>query len=389
MNKIAIITATRAEYGILKPLITALNSEADFDVSVIVTGTHLCEEYGLTYRNIEADGIDISAKIELPMRTNSPADVSKCMAVAIEKFAEYFESNRPDLLIVLGDRFEIPAFCIAAVNERIPIAHIAGGETTEGAVDEVYRHAVTKMSYLHFTTADEYRNRVIQLGESPDRVYNVGSLMIESIKGMTKVPKDELNAFLGFELGRKYALVTFHPVTLEDMTAGQQARSLIDAMTRFPQIDFICTKANADVGGIVINEMLEKAAEQYDNIHLYASLGQARYLSLMSEAALVLGNTSSGIGEAPMFLTPTVNIGDRQKGRLRADSVIDCSTDVQDICTAIEKAVSDDFIKSIQDMKNPYGDGNASSQIVSIIKKHLEEGIDLKKQFYDIEKDNK
>lgn len=385
MKKIAIITATRAEYGMLKPLILALKNEPCFDVHLIVTGTHLSEEYGNTYKYIEADGIKIDTKIELPINTKDAYGISECMASAISRFAAFFRDNRFDLLIVLGDRYEIPAFCIAAMNERIPIAHIAGGETTEGAVDEAFRHSVTKMSYLHFTAAAEYRKRVIQLGENPDRVYNVGSLNVENILSLNKAKREELEEFLGISLEKPFALMTFHPVTLEGDDPKQQAEEVIAAMVNTPDINYICTKANADVGGMVINEMLKEAADAYDNIYLYSSLGQIRYLSLMQDAAFVLGNTSSGIGEAPIFNTPTVNIGDRQKGRIRAESIIDCVTDEESIISAINKARSDEFLKKIENMTNPYGNGNASKQIVNILKDRLNSNPDLKKSFYDVD----
>lgn len=384
MKKIAIITATRAEYGILKPLIVALNNEPEFDVRLIVTGTHLLTEYGETYRLIEEDGIRIDRKVSIPIATNSGMDVSKCMAAGISAFSEYFHEEKPDLLIVLGDRYEILAFAIAAFNERIPIAHICGGETTEGAVDEAYRHAVTKMSYFHFASAEEYAKRIIQLGENPDRVFNVGGLIIENILGLSKMPMEEINDFLEFELKKPYALMTFHPVTLSDADAGQQSEEIIDAMIKCPDITFICTKANADVGGSVINQALEKASGEYDNIHLYASLGQRRYLSLMSDADFVFGNTSSGIGEAPAFKTPTVNVGDRQKGRLRADSIVDCNTKSEDIISAIRRVMKPEFAEEIKNMTNPYGDGHTSEKIVTILKEELGKDINLAKSFWDL-----
>lgn len=386
MKRIAVITATRAEYGILKPLIMAMKAEKSFETDVIVTGAHLMKDYGMTVKLIEEDGVDITARIDIPIDTTSSMGISHCMAVTLDKFAKYFanQDTRPDMIIVLGDRYELPAICIAAMNERIPIAHIAGGEATEGAVDEANRHMVTKMSYLHFTVADEYRKRVIQLGEDPSRVFNVGSLMIESILGLKTISKEEIEEFLGFSLNRKYALMTFHPVTLEDLTAEEQADAVIEAMTRFEDIDFICTKANADLGGGIINDKLEVAADKYANIHLFASLGQIRYLSLMKNACMVLGNTSSGIGEAPIFMTPTVNVGDRQKGRIRAVSIIDCSANVDSIVFAMIKALSEDFIASLSGMVNPYGDGHASEHIVNILKNELNKDIDLKKKFYDI-----
>lgn len=386
MKRVAVVTSTRAEYGILKPLLERLFADEEIKTDLIVTGTHLLEEYGETYKYIEADGFSISEKILVPMNGRTSRDISFSMSCLLDKFSDYFSvpSNRPDILLVVGDRFEIPAICIAAYNERIPIAHFAGGETTQGALDEAFRHSVTKMSQLHFTTTEEYRNRVIQLGENPDKVFNVGSLMIESILALKEAAREDIESFLGFELTKPYALVTFHPVTLENQTAQQQAEELINALREFSDIDFICTKANADAGGMLINDMLEKEAERSENVHLYSSLGQARYLTLMKNAVCVLGNTSSGIGEAPIFKTPTVNIGDRQKGRVRAASIIDCKPVKEEIVNAVSKACDSGFLASIENMENPYGDGHTSEKIVSVLKRELEKGIDIKKEFYDI-----
>ena len=387
MKKIAIVTSTRAEYGILKPLIARLRADNELKTDLIVTGTHLIPEYGETYKYIEADGFEITEKIPIDMNAGTPRDISLCMSSIMDKFSAYFANpeNRPDLLFVVGDRFEIPAICMTAVNECIPIAHFAGGEATEGAVDESFRHAVTKMSQIHFTTAEVYKKRVIQLGENPDRVFNVGSLMIESIKGLQEATMENVESFLGFTVSRPYILMTFHPVTLENQTAGQQATELLEAIKNFPGIDFICTKANADAGGKTINDMLEEAALEYEHIHLYASLGQTRYFTLMKKAVCVLGNTSSGIGEAPIFRIPTVNIGDRQKGRVRAASIIDCEPKREAIIESINRAMDREFLAAVQNMENPYGDGHTSEKILEIIKCELDKGIDIKKKFYDIE----
>lgn len=384
MKKIAIVTATRAEYGILKPLIVALKKESEFDTKLIVTGTHLLKEYGETYKLIEEDGIEIDEKIKVSIATNSGFDVSYCMSDCIIKFAKYFHEERPDLLIVLGDRYEVLAFAIAAFNERIPIAHISGGEASEGAVDEAYRHAVTKMSYLHFTAAEPYAKRVIQLGENPNRVFNVGGLIVENILGLSKISKAEIDDYLGFELKKPYALMTFHPVTLSEMSAKEQIMEIINAMLEYPDITFICTKANADVGGKIINEALEDAANKYSNIYLYSSLGQRRYLSLMADADFVFGNTSSGLGDAPVLKIPTVNVGDRQKGRLRADSVVDCTTKTSDIADAIKKVMDPAFRTRLENMTNPYGDGHTSEKIVKILKEELKKDIVLSKTFWDL-----
>ena len=385
MKKIAIITATRAEYGMLKPLIQALNQEPEFDVRLIVTGAHLSEAYGNTYKLIEADGIKISEKINIPIDTKSPYEISVCMAEAIVKFAEYFRNNRPDMLIVLGDRYEIPAFCIAATNARIPIIHLHGGETTEGAVDEVMRHAITKMSHLHFTSTEAYRNRVIQMGELPERVYNVGALGVENVLNMKLLSFEELRTGLGCSLKREYAVLTFHPVTLENDTAEQQIMELLYAIDMFPQIDFICTKANADAGSGIINDKLEEYAINHNNVHLFDSLGSLRYLSSLKNAKFVIGNSSSGIIEAPSFHIPTINIGNRQRGRIRSESVIDCLPKRGSIEKAITLALSNSFVSVVSDALNPYEKSGTSDAIVDTTIRHLlDNGFGVEKKFYNL-----
>ena len=385
MKRICVLTATRAEYGLLKPVIVKLNAVPDLDVKIAVTGMHLSPEFGFTYKEIEKDNLIIDKKIEILLSSDSPASVSKSMGLAMIGFADYFDEIHPDMLLVLGDRYETLAVCCAAMNARIPIAHMYGGETTEGAVDESIRHAITKMSYLHFTSTEEYRKRVIQLGEDPDRVFTVGAVGIENIMNTRLMPPDELSEFLGMPLSEPYAVVTFHPVTLEDNTVEEQFSQLLKACDNHPQLRYIFTKANADANGRIINRMIDDYVRTHKNAVAFASLGTVRYLSALKYASLVIGNSSSGLIEAPSFHIPTVNIGDRQKGRLMAESVISCEPTADAITDAISKALSDEFRKKIQTVKNPYGEGNTSDKIVNTLLDYLlNKKINLKKKFYNI-----
>lgn len=294
-------------------------------------------------------------------------------------------SKSPDMLIVEGDRYELLPICSTAMMFGIPIAHISGGEVTEGAVDDVVRHCVTKMSYLHFPGCEAYCKRVIQLGEAPERVFNYGDVGVENVRKMEFLSKEQLEESLKISLKKPYASVTFHPVTLEKDTAVAQAQALLSVLKKHKDMNFIVTMSNADLHGAEINDVFMQAAEENDNIFCYASLGIVRYLSLMRYAEFVIGNSSSGIVETPCFGVPTVNIGDRQKGRLRADSVIDCGTDEQSICAAIEKARSQVFKEIAKNAVNPYGDGETSKKIVETVKKFLtKDCINLKKKFYDV-----
>jgi len=385
MKRIAILTAARAEYGLLKPLILALKREVFFAVDIIVTGMHLSPDYGLTYQEIEQDGIDIAKKIPLVMESDTAEGISRTMGSALISFGSYFEQNKPDMLIVLGDRYETIAVCLAATNARIPIAHLYGGETTEGAIDEAYRHAISKMSYLHFTSTNEYRNRVIQLGESPERVFNVGALGIENVFSVPLMSVEDLKESLLVRLDKAYAIVTFHPVTLEDSSAEEQTAELIKAVDAFPEMSFIFTKANADAGGRIINKMIDELVARKSNCIAVTSLGMRRYLSVVKHSVVVIGNSSSGIIEAPSLGVPTVNIGDRQRGRLQADSIINCLPKSKDIKEAINKSLSKEFSEKVKKTINPYGEGRVSDKIVIVIKEHLLRGnINLKKQFYDM-----
>lgn len=384
-KKISVLTATRAEYGLLKRVIRNLINIDDFDVRIVATGMHLSPEFGMTYTEIEEDGFEIDEKIEILLSSDSEKAISKSMGLAMISFADYFDRLKPDLLIVLGDRYEAMAVCCVAANMRIPIAHLCGGETTEGAVDESIRHSITKMSYLHFTIAEEYRKRVIQLGESPERVFNFGSLGVETIQETKLMTKEELEDSIQFKLDKPYGVLTFHPVTLEEGQIEQQCRDLLEACEEQQDMKFIFTKANADASGRIINQMLEEYVQTHDNAVVFSSLGMLRYLSAVRYSEMVVGNSSSGIVEVPAFKIPTINIGDRQKGRIEAVSVINCEPVKDDMIRAFQKARNQEFRDSLAHMENPYGNGKASEQIVKTIEAFMKnQTIDLKKKFYDL-----
>lgn len=381
MKKICVITATRAEYGLLKPLVKQLMRTPGVETQLVATGAHLVESLGNTWQEIEKDNIGIYKKIPIQSQGDESYHATLTMANALVQFGKYFQEEKPDLLVVLGDRTEILAFCAAAVNEHIPIAHIHGGELTQGAVDDSIRHAVTKMSYLHFTSTEEYRKRVIQMGEEPGRVYHVGALGVENILNEELLSRELLEGAAGFPASQDYAVVTFHPVTLEPDTAISQVKELFAAMQAKPELFYLITKANADAGGRAINEFMERMSANCPNMKLVASLGVKRYLSAVKYARFVLGNSSSGIIEAPSLGVPTVNIGDRQKGRIMAGSVLCCEPEQKQILAAMEQAMH----MAGGRWENPYGDGCTSKKIVNVLKGWLEEGrIDLKKKFYDI-----
>ena len=383
---ISVLTATRAEYGLLKPIVAKLNEIGEFDVRIVVTGAHLSSEFGLTYKEIDKDGFHIDEKIEILLSSDTPASISKSMGLAMIGFADYFGKLKPDLLILLGDRYETLAVAMTAMNQRIPIAHLYGGETTEGAIDDSIRHVITKLSYLHFTSTDDYRKRVIQLGESPDRVFNVGAIGIENILNEKLFTKEELEATLQVDLNNTYAMVTFHPVTLEKNSAKRQIESLLEVCKSYEKMNFIFTKANADSEGRIINQLIDEYAKTNDNIMVFTSLGMIKYLSALKYSAMVIGNSSSGLLEAPSFGIPTVNIGDRQKGRIQASSVINCEPTIEDIKKAIDIALSKDFIKKAKETSNPYGNGKTSEKVVDVIMEFvLDKKIYLKKKFYDCE----
>ncbi len=380
MKRVAVVTATRAEYGILTPMIKAINDDNDLELDLIVTGTHLSEKHGYTKKFIEADGFPIAHEIPILETGNTPFDISITMANAIKAFAECFKNDRPDMVVILGDRTEMLGIASAAMNERIPIAHLHGGEVTEGAVDDCVRHALSKMSYLHFTSTEVYRKRVIQLGESPERVFFVGALSTENILKAPLKSESDIRVDIGIPQEMPYSVVTFHPVTLEADSAKEQTLALCKAMEKKREYFYLITMANSDSGGDTVNAIFADFADKHDNVKLVSSLGMIRYLSAVKYARFVLGNSSSGIVEAPVLGTPTVNIGDRQRGRLMADTIINCLPDTENIVNAINTAESTEHTPTLM-----YGDGETSAKIVSVIKDYLlNDKIDLKKKFFDL-----
>lgn len=383
MKKIAVVTATRAEYGLLAPVIRELRKlESDeFVTELIVTGTHLSENYGMTVNEITER---IDHRVQIPIKSNSELDISENQAGALVKFTELFIKEKYNAVMLLGDRYETLAIAIAAGNTRTPVFHLCGGDTTEGALDEWIRHSITKISYLHFVTNEESRRRVIQLGETPSRVFNYGSTSIDNILTVADMSKEEALSSVGLQ-DCHYAICTYHPVTMEDGSVDTQIREFLNAISMFPDIQFIVTKSNADQGGARINELLDEADVEIENMHVFTSLGVRRYLSLMRNAEFVLGNSSSGIIETPAFHVPTVNIGDRQKGRLQSESIINCGITTGEIVDAIKQALSPKHRETCQNVISPYGDGHASERIAQrAVEVVLNEKINLKKKFYDL-----
>jgi len=386
MKRIGIMTGTRAEYGLLKSLMQEINKDNDLELYLIVSGMHLSPEFGMTYKEIEEDGFEINAKVEMLLSSDSPAGISKSIGLGVIGFADEFQRADLDMLILLGDRYEALSAAISAMVMRIPIAHLHGGELTEGAIDEGIRHSITKMSYLHFTSTEQYRNRVIQLGENPERVFYVGALGVENIKKINLMTKEELEKSIHFEIDENTVVVTYHPVTLENNTVEEQFLNLLEVLDRNPKIRMIFTKANADTNGRIVNELIDKyAAQNSERACAFMSLGQKRYLSALKYCRIVIGNSSSGIIEAPSFGKPIINIGDRQKGRICADSVINCGYTQQEIQRAMETALTEEFENKARNCRNPYEKENTAANIISVIKDYLlNDKIKLKKGFYDI-----
>jgi GDP/UDP-N,N'-diacetylbacillosamine 2-epimerase (hydrolysing) len=382
-RKICVVTGTRAEFGLLYWLMKEIESDNELELQLIATGMHLSPEFGLTYKEIEKD-FRIDKKIEMLISSDTSIGISKSMGLAQISFSEAFEDLKPDIVVVLGDRYEIFSATSAAMIAKIPIAHLHGGETTEGAFDESIRHSITKMSHLHFTATEEYKNRVIQLGEHPNRVFNVGGMGIENIKKLKLLNKEEFEKSIDFKLNKKNILVTFHPVTLENSTAKEQFQQLLDAIDELEDTNIIFTKANSDTDGRVINKMIDEYVSKnfYKSIG-FISLGQLRYLSALQFIDAVVGNSSSGLLEAPSFKIGTINIGDRQKGRIKAESVIDSEANKTSILKSFSKLYSKEFSELLKESENPYGDGIASGKIVRIIKNEDLKNI-LKKSFYDL-----
>ena len=381
--KLAVVTTTRAEYGLLRPLIRKIEAEPETELALIVTGTHLLQAYGETVRYIEEDGVPIALRIPVDIDTRDSAAISQTMGRYFLAFSGVFERMKPDFLVVLGDRYELIPICFCAANAHVPIAHISGGEVTQGAIDDAVRHCVTKLSYLHFPACETYRRRIIRLGEDPARVFNVGDPGVENIRNMAFLPEKELRAALGLAEGL-YFTVIFHPVTLDTLAPEEQVRRLLAALEQFPELQFVIVKANADSGGERINRCLESFAEGHTNCRLFSSLRTEEFLSLQHYSMGLIGNSSSGIVETPCFGLPTVNIGDRQKGRLFAKSILSCPVETEAIAGAIRTALTDGFREQAREAENPYGSGETSAMILAQIQKTVKAGpVDLKKAFYD------
>lgn len=381
-RKIALFTGTRAEYGLLYWLMKDLQANDQFELQVIVSGMHLSPEFGETWREIEQDGFHIDAKVEMLLSSDTPVGVVKSMGIGALGFADALDRLQPDMVVVLGDRFEALAFVQAALIMQIPIAHLHGGEITEGAYDDAIRHAISKMANLHFVAAEPYRRRVIQMGESPDRVFNVGAIGLDHLRRSPKMSLAELAESLDFPLRLPYLLVTYHPVTAEEESPEQSFMALLSALDAFPEHQIILTYPNADNGGRAIIPLLEAYAQrQPGRVLAIPSLGFRRYLSAVSMASAVVGNSSSGIIEVPAFGVPTVNIGVRQRGRLAAGSVLHCEPDAEAIERVLRLALSEEFSDSSKSTVNPYGQGNAAEAIVSVL-----ENFDgtFNKTFYDL-----
>ena len=381
-RKICVVTGTRAEYGLLRWVMEGIRNSPKLELQVIVTGMHLSAEFGLTYTEIEGDGFHIDRKIEMLLSSDTPAGITKSMGVGLIGFADALSEMKPDLLLVLGDRYEIFAAVSAAMVARIPVAHLHGGETTEGAFDEAIRHSITKMSHFHFVAAEEYRKRVIQLGEHPERVFQIGGLGVDNILKMKLLEREELEVALGFEFREKNLLITFHPVTLEHGTSVGQMDELLSALEKLDDTLLIITMPNSDTDGRVLFKMIEEFVVKHPHAKSFISLGQLRYLSCIKNVDGVIGNSSSGLAEVPSFKKATINIGDRQRGRLKAESIIDCEPNKKSINNAIHKLYSSEFKEKLDTVENPYGSGGASEAIVNKLESVSLDGI-LKKTFYD------
>lgn len=387
MKKVCVVTGTRAEYGLLKPLIQKINNDNGLELQLVVSGMHLSPEFGLTYKEIEQDGFQITERNEMLLSSDTPNGITKSVGLGMIGFADIFTRIVPDMVVILGDRYEALAAAAAAMIHRVPIAHIHGGELTEGIIDESIRHAITKMSILHFTTTEEYKNRVIQLGEHPDRVFYVGALGVENIKTQLLISKKELEKSIGFKFDKPYMMVTFHPVTLESNTVNDQVEYLLEALDRIEDYQILFTKANADTDGRIINQKIDAYVDRNKSRAVaVTSLGMIRYLSALRYCDMVVGNSSSGVIEAPSFHIPTVNIGDRQKGRVRGKSVVDCDCAPKEIIKAIRTAQMMNKGDVLRNEDNPHEGKNTSETILGVIKKYLETGINLKKCFYDIKR---
>lgn len=382
-RSVCVVTGSRAEYGLLRRVMQGISDAPDLRLQVVATGMHLAPEFGETYRDIGRDGFNIDARVESLLSSDTGTGVAKSIGLGVIGFADALERLRPDLLLVLGDRFEILAAVTAALVMRVPVAHLHGGELTEGAFDDAIRHSITKMSHFHFVATEEYRKRVIQLGEHPQRVFPVGALGVDAIHNLPLLDRGALESSLGFELGARSLLITFHPSTLELTSATAQMTELLAALDSLSDTCLVFTMPNADTGGRALQGMVQEFVAGHPNAHVFASLGQLRYLSCMRHVDGVVGNSSSGLIEAPTLRKGTVNIGRRQKGRVRAESVIDCPPQRSAIRCAIERLYEPDFRAIVAVVRNPYDGGGASAKILELVRTLPLEGV-LEKSFFDL-----
>ena len=385
-RKICVITGTRAEYGLLAGLMKKIRDDSELDLQIIATAAHLSPEFGLTYREIEKDNFIINEKIEMLLSSDTAVGITKSMGVELISFADTLNRLKPDIIVILGDRYEMLIAATAAMIARIPVAHISGGDITEGAIDDAIRHCISKMSLLHFPSTETYRKRIIQLGENPERVFNVGAIGLDNIKNLKLLSREEFESATDFSLRKINFLVTYHPVTLSDTPAKVTFQKLLNVLDLYPDAGIIFTQSNADNEGRIIYEMLKDYVDKNKtHTKLFQSLGQIRYLSAIQYVDAVIGNSSSGIIEVPAFYKPTVNIGVRQKGRLMPKSVICCDDDEQSIKSAIDLALSEKFLAEIKTQSNPYWNGGAVEKIFDVLKNFKLSGNSLMKMFYDVE----
>ena len=382
-RKICVVTGTRAEYGLLYPLLEKIQSDKNLVLQLIVTGMHLSPEFGLTYREIESDGFQIDAKVEMLMSSDTPIGIAKSIGMGTIGFADALDRLKPDIMVVLGDRYEILAAVQTAMVAKIPIAHIAGGDTTEGAFDEAIRHSITKMSHLHFVTNEIAAQRVRQMGENPKHIFCVGSPSVDQIKNLKLFNKEELEKELKFRFKSRNILVTFHPVTLDHQHPAEQFQELLDGLDAFgEELGILFTKPNADTYGRTLIQMIDGyVAKHPQHSSAYTNLGQKRYFSVIAQVDAVLGNSSSGIYEVPSFKKVTINVGDRQKGRTQVSSVINCLPQKGAVINAIERS----FTIDCSDIVNPYGDGTSSQKILEILKGDFDKSQLIKKRFFEVD----
>jgi len=382
-RKICVVTGSRADYGLLRLVMNGIKADASLTLQIIVTGMHLSHTFGLTTKEIESDGFEVDRKVECLSSSDSAVDIAEATAKALSGCAKAFDELKPDLVLVLGDRFEIFAACSAAFLARIPIAHIHGGEVTIGAYDEAFRHSITKMSSIHFVATEDYKKRVIQLGENPSTVHLVGGLGVDAIKDLKLLNKNQIEQTLGIKFASRSLLVTFHPATLENESPSEQIRELLAALSNRSDTTLIFTMPNADTGGFEIMAQIKDFVNKNDNAYVYESLGQLNYLSCMAIVDGVVGNSSSGILEAPTLKVGTVNIGLRQLGRIHSESVIDALANKESIDKALIKLFSPEFKLALSDCRSPFGEGGASRKILKVLSDFKLEK-NLQKVFYDL-----